>query len=132
MEYLAEMYGKEIADTQEQKSDLSQEMAFAAKFREVVRPEYRVPTIKDITDFLEDGYLVIVNVNARVLNGKEGYAGHFLVVYGTQDDAIFFHDPGLPAQEGRSVSQDFFDKAWGYPNGLAKNISAVKLTNFDV
>jgi len=125
--YLLDTFGKEVAEEQIKNSDIDQEIEYARRFVEEINPEARVPTVHNITQFLEDGYLVICGINSRALNNKEGFAGHSIVIKGTHNDGFILHDPGLPPIENRVVSFDEFEKAWAYPNDIAKNIMAIKL-----
>lgn len=107
-------------------SDLEQEINFAKTFIQKIGIEKRIPEIDDIKKLLEDGYLVICNVNSYMLNNKERYTGHFVVVKGFSDTDLILHDPGLPPQENRVVDFATFEKAWAYPDEVAKNIMAFK------
>ena len=66
------------------------------------------------------------NVNAAVLNGEQGYVGHFVVVTGFTDRELILHDPGLPPQPERVVDFKTFEAAWAYPNQEAKDIYAFR------
>ena len=47
-------------------------------------------TLEDIDHLLQDGWLVGIELNARLLNGKEGLSPHMTYT---------LHDPGLPARK---------------------------------
>ncbi|MBI1308902.1 MAG: hypothetical protein GC129_03445 [Proteobacteria bacterium] len=56
---------------------------------------YRNSTAKDIKDYLKKGYLIIHWVNGRALNRREGYGGHFILVYDMFDaKTVTAHDNG--------------------------------------
>ena len=74
------------------------------------------PSLDDVRDCLRDGWYVVPLVNARVLNDEDGYSGHFIFVYGFDDQHIVFHNPGLPARAAQKVRWDVFDKARSWPD----------------
>ena len=55
--------------------------------------EYRQGTNDDIKDFLDDGWLVHLEVNARTLAGRSGYDGHSILVTGYNDDEVIIQNP---------------------------------------
>lgn len=119
--YLLEEFGQEYADIQKKYSDLEQEMSNARDFLTTINVERRIPTERDIIESLTDGKLVMCNINARVLQEREGYTGHFVVVTGVTSDGLWLHDPGLPPLQDRFCSWSLFDKAWSYPDIQARN-----------
>lgn len=125
-EYLRELFGDEIANIQDEKSNLMQEQEISKEFIKTVRVEERKPDLDEVRDFLQKGYLVSMNVNASTLNGKEGYAGHFIVITGHDDTGFIFNDPGLPPVENRHVAYSEFVKAWAFPNENALNLIAIR------
>jgi hypothetical protein len=126
-EYLLETHGKEVTDAQVAKSDIEQEMRLAKELAGKVSEEKRIATADDIRTLLSEGFLIIANVNSRVLRGKEGYSGHAVVVKGFNEDGFIIHEPGLPPIENMQVDLALFEKAWAYPSEEAKNILAVRL-----
>lgn len=126
-QYLIEEYGEEYGNAQIEHSDIEQERRLATEFIEKVAVEKRTPTLEDIKDFLSKGYLVICNVNSRVLKEEPGYVGHSVLVIGFNDNRFYLHDPGVPAFENRAVEFSVFERAWAYPNDKAKNITAFRL-----
>lgn len=120
--YLLEFLGREVADTQQKYSDLRQEMSNAREFVSKVNIEMRIPSRKDIHSALAAGNLVMCNVNARVLQQEDGYAGHFVVITGVSNDGPRLHDPGLPPLKDCDCSWNTFERAWMYPNAEAKNV----------
>jgi len=125
-EYLEKEYGKDVANEQIKHSDIPQEQELYREFLQYNVDEKRLPSLEDIKKMVEEGYLVICNVNAKVLNGKNGYVGHFVVVTGFDDDSFYLHDPGLPPMEDRKVSFEAFVNAWEYPNEKARNAIGLK------
>jgi hypothetical protein len=120
-DYLLEELGEEVADAQKRHSDLKQEMKNAGDFIKIVNLERRIPTETDIVKPLAGGALVMCNINARVIQEREGYSGHFVVVTGVDAEGLQIHDPGLPPLQDRFCSWSLFDKAWSYPNIQARN-----------
>ncbi len=127
--YLLSFYGPEAGNEQIKHSHINQEINFARKYQENIKIQNKIPDKRNIIQLLQNEYLLICNVNARVLISKNGYVGHFVVVKGFNEKNLFLHDPGLPAFENRKVSFELFEKAWAYPNEKAKNILAFKLKN---
>jgi hypothetical protein len=124
-EYLLQRFGKEYADTQKKNSDLEQEKVNARGFVASVRIEVRIPSQEDLSRALLSGRLAMCNVNARILQDRDGYAGHFVVLTGVQDSGLWLHDPGLPAMEDRFCSWSMFECAWSYPNIEARNVMII-------
>ena len=125
--YLIEEYGEDVGNVQIRNSDIAQEIELAKKFIKVIDIKKEIPKEEDIKKFLTKGYLVGANINSALLNKKEGYAGHFVMVKGFNNKGFIIHDPGLPGLENRKVEYGLFEKAWAYPNKKAKNIMAFKL-----
>ncbi len=123
--YLIEFYGSEVAAEQIKHSDITREQQTCKRFLEVVKTELRLPTWPDIETLLSQGYLIGCLVNSAALDGKSGYVGHFVVLKGIDDETVTVHDPGLPALENRQITKSDFEKAWGYPNENAKNLTAM-------
>ena len=75
--------------------------------------EKREPTMDDLKKFIDEGYLVRLTINCRILDGEEGYVGHAIVVTSRNDTYVTLHDPGLPAIPNRQVTYDELQAAWG-------------------
>ncbi len=129
-EYLAEMYGREAAGKTDIKADIEQGREQSKKFLEKIKIQKRIPEKEEIFDLMEDGYIIMVQVNSMILNKREGYAGHFVVVKGWDDENFIINDPGgFPGIEDRKVSFEVFEKAWGYPGERNKGIMGFRLKN---
>lgn len=126
-QYLIEEFGEEMGNAQIKNSDIEQERKLSKLFLDKIKTQKAVPQKEDIIKLTDKGYVVAVNVNSRVLNGKDGYSGHFVVIKGYDDKNFILNDPGLPGKENRLVSFDIFEKAWAYPSEKVKNIMAFKL-----
>jgi hypothetical protein len=126
-EYLIKHYGEDVAQIQIENSNIPQEQKVSQKFIEKISVEQRIPTIQDITEFLQQNYLVMCNVNSMALNGKPGFMGHFVLIKGIEGDQFILHDPGLPPLENRRVDFATFEKGWASPDQKAKNLAAVRM-----
>lgn len=124
--YLVKVFGEEVAKEQVKNSDIAQERKLAEELITRQLFEKRLPKFAEINQLLEEGYLIICNVNAKALNDEDGYVGHFVVVIGADNNELVIHDPGLPPQESRRVSREQFEKAWAYPNYRARNLIIIK------
>jgi hypothetical protein len=125
-DYLAQLAGREFAESLDRGLDLGAVQAQASAFVEKVRCEVRMPTVDDIRSALEAGGLVICNVNSRALNGREGYLGHFVVAKGFAGQDLIVHDPGPPGEANRRVSFAAFERAWADPTPTVKWLAVVR------
>jgi hypothetical protein len=55
--------------------------------------ENRQGTVEDIKQFLDDGWLVRLEVDACTLANQPGYEGHSVLAIGYNDDDIILHNP---------------------------------------
>jgi hypothetical protein len=108
-------------------SDIAHEQKSAAEFAKRVTIQKQVPTYDDLIQALKDRYLLLLNVNSRLLNRKKGYVGHFVVVYRITPYTVWMQDPGLPAHKNRRVSRRMFEQAWEYPNKHTKGLLGFRL-----
>jgi hypothetical protein len=68
---------------------------------------------KGLVEELHQGNVPYCMVDYRLLTGREGFAGHYVVLTGTSDEGFFYHDPGpLAACANREVSFADFDAAF--------------------
>ena len=125
--YVIERCGKEVGEAQIKNSVIAKELEFAKKFAKIAPLDCRTPTFNDVKNLLSDGYLIICNINAALLVGREGYSGHFVVVYECDDKTLTIHDPGLPPRPSLKVNKKTFEKAWAYPTPREKNLLAIRL-----
>ena len=125
-DYLADLYGKQEARVQIEHSDIDHEVGIATQFVAAGIHEKRVPSVEDIGSYLRNGFLVVCTINSRTINGREGFVGHFVVVYKIDTNTVTFHDPGLPGQRGRTVKVEEFVKAWAYGGPETPELMALK------
>lgn len=109
--YLTKIQGPEAAKISIENSvDIKKIEAASAAIVNDGRIQYitKIPHIDDIKSLLSDGYLVHSILNARSLNKREGYAGHAVLIYGIDENYVYFHDSGLPAVKERKEEISFF------------------------
>jgi hypothetical protein len=126
-DYLVREFGNEVGEWQIAHSDISKEKALVVQGIAQSLFTLQEPTIDDVKQFLNDGFLVKCLVNMATLNSKEGYIGHAIVVVGYDETGFVIHDPGLPPQPNRFVTYEDFEKVWASPNKQAKELDAIKL-----
>lgn len=126
--YLKERLGEEVGTAQIVHSDIPCEMKNAELFLQHFDYSPHIPGLDDLRKLLHQDFLVICNVNSCALNGHEGYIGHFVLVYGIDDNAVIIHDPGPPHRKARKVAHDLFVKAWAFPTEKEKNLMAFRYT----
>lgn len=111
-EYLVELYGREIAEEQIKNSDMPSAIEEIQKLLSNEIPIESKPSLELLKTYLDQGYLMICNVNSATLNSQAGYFGHFVVVYHIDESHVHQHDTGLPPQQSRVVNHDLFMNAW--------------------
>lgn len=113
--YLRSILDDKAYEWQVTHSNLEQEAARTKRYMTKGLPlEKRQGTNDDIRGFLDNGWLVRLEVNARTLSNKPGYDGHSILVIGYTDDEVIIHNPdgdsgNKPAQH---VTWELLDKAW--------------------
>jgi len=124
--YIEDEFGKEVADYERTQphdyNKVKQQMQQSLDKGLVKQREGRV---EDIKSYIDDGWYVMLLLNSKALNNKEGYTGHRVLVYGYDNDELLMHDPGPNDKnetEGRKVNWELLDKAWGN----AKEMVAVR------
>ncbi|MDO8498142.1 MAG: C39 family peptidase [bacterium] len=127
VEYIKENYGEEVAQQMDLHSDIRQGQQQYKEYLKFNVHKKTVPTTDDIKSFIDQGYLVIANINSQILGGKSGYTGHFVVIFDHDENNLILHDPGLPPIPNRFIPYTLFKKAWEYPIPDAANLMAVKL-----
>lgn len=111
--YLRSYFTPQEYDWQTQKSNILEIGSSIDSFLQEVTVESRHPTLKDIDEFLTDGRLVFMTLNSRVLQKKEGYTPHCVLVIAKEDDKYILHDPGLPPEPYRRVQAEVLWHAMG-------------------
>lgn len=126
-EYLYKIDGEEVGQWAFDHSNIPKEIERIKKLQSYGVIERREPTIADIKQLLDEGYLLRIGLNSSKLNGREGYAGHAVVVFGYDDEHIIFHDPGIPPAPNRKATYVEFENAWADPNEFIKELDAIRL-----
>ncbi len=125
-EYLQETMGAKGAQwSMDYTGDEKLERQRAAKVAKIGIAEERIPTKKDIVEYISSGWLVTIILNSRKLNNKDGYFGHSVLIYDVNKSGVIMHDPGLPAIPGRQVDWSILEEAWSDPSKQAKLLVAV-------
>lgn len=127
---MAAQFGKEAADKIAAKTDMRREVDLIKSLNghESVKFFIRIPTVKDIIDYVRDGWLVLSSVNYYALLGEQRYNGHFVVIYGVDDKhkTITLHNPGLPPIESQVVSFNIMERAMYSPTPETGNLIAIR------
>lgn len=113
--YLRTILDDEAYEWQVSHSDLEQEAAHIKQYMQSGLPlEKRKATFDDIKHFLNDGWLVHLEVNARTLSDKTGYDGHSILVIGHNDKGVIIHNPDGESgnKPNQHVSWELLNKAW--------------------
>lgn len=84
------------------------------------------PNIEHITEYLADNRLLMVNVNRRILDNKDGREGHILIVEKIVNEQVVVHDPGPGGGLNIPIDIELFRSAWTSPAPEMANIIAVK------
>lgn len=113
IKYLYDQFGKEAADWQVKNSNVVEMKKYIPYFIGSVKHHKKNPTIKDIQGMIDDGRLVTLVLNSRVLNHREGYVAHSILIFDYDEDHFKFHDPGLPPQKSRVEKKSLVMKAAG-------------------
>lgn len=90
--YLYEYHDAEAAEVQIKHADMPTILEDARDFLkhcDIVSREH-LPTVNDIQEALSNGWHVVPLINPKVLLGHPGYAGHFVFVFGFNDQEIIF------------------------------------------
>ncbi len=128
-DYIEDAFGKDVADY-ERKHPHDYER-IKRQMQEAVGKDLIVSRhgrIEDVRSYIENGWYVMALVNSKALNGKEGYTGHRVLIYGFDEAGVIMNDPGPNDDndtDGRKVSWELFDRAW--QNG--KDLIAVRKNN---
>lgn len=113
--YLRTILDDEAYEWQVTHGDLGQEAERIKQYMQSGLPlEKRKATNEDIRHFIDDGWLVHLEVNARPLSGKDGYEGHSILVIGYDDKGVTSHNPDGESgnKPNQKVSWELLDKAW--------------------
>jgi hypothetical protein len=92
--YLKTILDKEALEWQLKHSNNQLEAKRMQKYLDSNLPiEQRKGTIEDIKNFINDGWLVRLEVNENTIVGKPGYVGHSILVVGYSEKWAIIHNP---------------------------------------
>ena len=124
--YVIEFYGSEAGSWYLQKSNLLDVKPLIGDFLANSQGQQRVAGLKDLDELLATGWLVGIDLNAKVLNGQPGFSSHMVLVFGKKSQNYVLHDPGLPPRPSRIVTADLLRQAWSYSGPESMALFAVK------
>lgn len=112
--YLSTILDKEALEWQIAHSDLELEAERMKEYLESGLPlERRQGTIEDIKKFIDDGWLVRLEVNGMPLIGKTGYDGHSVLVIDYDKDTATIHNPDShDNRPNQVVDWNLLKQAW--------------------
>ncbi len=113
--YLRTILDDEAYESQVENTDFELEAKRMHKYLDAALPfENRAATIEDIKKFLDDGWLVNLEVNARPLSGNTGYDGHSILVTGYDEDGVIIQNPDGDKgnKPNQHVTWDLLQQAW--------------------
>lgn len=123
-EYIRKHDSPEIADWCLNHSNVRYVKNDIPKFLKVINTQNRFAKISDIINLLNKGYLVACDINGNVLDGKNEYEGHSVLIIGYNQNNFILHEPGLPGHPNLKVSRKIFRKAWSKKYGSGPNLTA--------
>ena len=115
LKYLDENFSKETADYYREKSNLMSVIKYIPEYLEIVKHESRRATVEEIKKLVQEGALVGVELNSRILNKRDGFSLHYILIYDFDESGFILHDPGLPPIEARHVTYAEFNEAFNFP-----------------
>jgi hypothetical protein len=125
VDYLKTIVGKETAEYYLEKTNIASVLNFIPEYLKWVKHETREAEIKEIIKFLKEGCIVGAEINSRILNKKEGFSLHYVLLYDFDGENIVLHDPGFPAIEARKVSLDEFERCFCF-SGASRSITVFR------
>ncbi len=111
-EYLRKLWRPSVFSFENRHTDLRLQRKVAAQIVPYVIQ--RPATMHDMVGLFNDGWYVVARVNLHALNGKRGFAGHWLLVTAIRKSSLVVHDPGLPARLHRRLTDRQFLQGFLY------------------
>lgn len=124
--YVRAVYPEETADYYINRSNLAEIRHLVPDFLKKVAVETRSARMEDLDKLIKDGWLVGIDLNARVLNERPGYSSHMVVIFDMDADEYSLHDPGLSPHPNRQVSRQKLAEAWFWSGRENAGLVAVK------
>lgn len=92
--YLKTLWDKDTFNTQKEFSDFEYERRSSRRMQDAgIRQLNMRPTIELIRQRHVDGYFIMASVNQFILEGRDGYGSHMVVISNISDIAITIFDP---------------------------------------
>lgn len=123
-EYIRKFDSPEVAEWYLRHSNLRHIKNDIPMFLKLIKTQNRLAKISDIINLLNKGYLVACDVNGNVLDGKNEYEGHSVLIIGYDKNNFILHEPGLPSRPNLIVTRKIFKKAWSKKYGSGPNLTA--------
>lgn len=125
VEHLKTIVGEESFKYYLERTNIASVLKFIPEYLKWVKHETREAEIKEIVKFLKEGCLVGAEINSRILNKKEGFSLHYVLLYDFDGKNIILHDPGFPPIEARKVSLEEFERCFCFP-GASRSITVFR------
>lgn len=113
--YLYQAMGEKTAKYFDQRSNIHTVLKYIPQYLRYVHHETRRASIEEVLNYLTQGSLVEIEVNADILNRAAGFDLHAILLYDYSGNKIIFHDPGLPPYPARIITISELLKCWHYP-----------------
>lgn len=113
--YLSSILDKEALDYQLKHTDLELEPQRIQEYIDLgLSLENRPATDDDVRSFIDEGWLVRLEVNGQPLAGKTGYSEHSILVISYDEDNVVIHNPdGMNGNKpNQKVSWELLNQAW--------------------
>jgi hypothetical protein len=113
VDYLKNNFDESTVNYYLEKSNLLSVHDDIPLFLQLVKHETRRAGIEDIDSFLSNGYLIGAEINSRILNKREGFSLHYVLIREGKNQSYIINDPGAPPIENREVTKEEFIQALG-------------------
>jgi hypothetical protein len=126
-DYLKTIWDSQTLAGQKELIDIRHEQKLAKELTQSDKVELvtREAVFKDAENYFHKNNIVLVSINPLVLDGREGYWSHLVVITDINNDSVTFHDPGLPPQPNRVVSKKVFIESMTPPRKPDTNVVAI-------
>lgn len=86
------------------------------------------PTLRDVHRHLDEGWLLIANLNAAALDREPGITGHSVLVYDRDGSDLIAHDPGVDGHgtPSRRIAPAVFERAWSFMGDKNRELLAIR------
>ncbi len=115
--YLTQVFGEQTAQYYLKRSNIEQVLPDIPEFLREVHHETRRTTVGEIHSLLKGGNLIAATVNSAILNEVPGFSLHMVLLYDSDGENIYLHDPGLPPAPARKITSEAFKQCFYYRGG---------------